>query len=412
MPKIRVFCVFIILSILLVACRSNAPVQTQATTPQPENVDALDTPTAIPPTPTLTNTPTQTVTPEPPTATPTPVAYGPDNFPENVNPLTGLVVADPDMLNRRPVAVKINLVPRTSYRPAWGVSLADLIWEYYHNDGYTRLHAIFYSQDAKLAGAIRSGRLFDHDLVLMFKSIFTYGSADAQVNFRLLNASYSNRIVLEGQRSNCPATVQRPLCRMEPSGSDFLLVGTKELSQYVTNNGVENGRQNLNNMSFHQTPPGGGAPVEQAYIHYSIDSYARWDYDTKNGQYMLSMDNNLALTTADETYAPFLDRETNEPVGMENVVILVARHQYYQPPPNEIVEILMTGTGKAYALRDGQVYELTWNRPTFESIPYLTHADGSNYALKPGKTWFYVIGETSEVTQLKDGAWKFNFRFP
>ena len=42
-----------------------------------------------------------------------------------------------------------------------GLSMADIVYDYYHNDGYSRLHAIFYGQDAELVGAIRSGRLLD-----------------------------------------------------------------------------------------------------------------------------------------------------------------------------------------------------------------------------------------------------------
>lgn len=401
------------LVLILTACRPGSgaviPTETPASLPQ---VGA--TPTAIPPSATPTTTPTSvpTDTPLPPTSTPLPIAYGPDNFPVNVNPLTGLEAANPALLERRPIAVKINLVPRTTYRPTWGLSLADIVWEYYHNDGYTRLFAIFYSQDAELAGAIRSGRMPDNDLIQMYKSIFAYGSADILVNYRLLNAAYANRLVLEGQRSNCPPTAKAPLCRFEPAGPDLLLTGTQALSQYITDKKIENGRQNLDGMTFHQTLPAGGAAATQAYIHYSIDSYGRWDYDPATGRYLLFQDNNLAMTTAEETYAPLMDRVNNQQIMADNVVILVAQHSYFQPPPSEIVEIALSGTGKAYALRDGQVYVVTWNRPTNDSVLYLTFPDGSRYPYKPGTTWYQVIGSSSEVTQPQAGIWKFVFRFP
>ena len=81
--------------------------------------------------------------------------HGPTNFPANVDPLTGLVVSNPGLLDRRPIAIKVNIVPRSSNRPPWGLSYADIVYDYYHNDGYSRFHAIFYGSDAKLVGPIR-----------------------------------------------------------------------------------------------------------------------------------------------------------------------------------------------------------------------------------------------------------------
>src|SRR5258706_4540525 len=59
--------------------------------------------------PTITPTAGPTLTPTTsPTWEPTPPgAVGPFNFPPNINPLTDDIVADPDLLDRRPLAAKI-----------------------------------------------------------------------------------------------------------------------------------------------------------------------------------------------------------------------------------------------------------------------------------------------------------------
>ena len=64
------------------------------------------------------------------TATPLPVVQpsGPVDFPENVNPLTGLVVDDPSILDRRPILVKVANYP-ISGRPHSGLSFADMVLE-------------------------------------------------------------------------------------------------------------------------------------------------------------------------------------------------------------------------------------------------------------------------------------------
>jgi hypothetical protein len=369
-------------------------------------------------TPEATSTETATATPEPsatpttvPTATPEPRGYGPDNFPDNVNPLTGLEVADSSLLERRPIGVKVNIVPRYT-RPPWGISLADIVYDYYHNDGYSRYHAIFYGQDAELVGPIRSGRLLDDAIVRMYKSIFAYGGADQIINNRLFNASYSNRLILEGTRALCPPVSKTPLCRYEPGKSDFLLGSTSALSEYISEKGIENGRQNLDGMTFHPRLPENGQSGKELVIRFSIDNYNRWKYDEDSSRYLLFQDALFLDQGQDEKFEPLTDRLTEKQIGADNVVILFATHEYVQRPPADIIEITLNGTGQAYAFRDGQAYKVFWNRPTPDSVLYLTFTDGSNYSFKPGQTWFQVVGQYSEVAEPEEGSWRFMFRLP
>jgi hypothetical protein len=389
----------------------------------------LTPPTATPtilPTATSTLTETPTLTPIPPTETPTPTptitltptpayppeGYGPTNFPGNINPLTGLEVSDLSLLVRRPVAIKVNIGPRNSTRPPWGLSAADIVYEFYHNDGYTRFHSIFLGEDATEVGPIRSARFPDDYLIRMYKSIFAYGSADPTINYRLFSADYSNRLVLEGgRRGLCPPTDTTPLCRFDPNGYDLLLGGTKEIHAFAQSQGVDDTRQDLDGMLFKMQVPLAGKPAEQITVRYSGDSYNRWDYDSTTGKFLHSQDNVYDEGVGEE-FAPLIDRNNNEQIAAENVVILLMPHSYYRKPPSEIVDIQFQGTGKAYAFRDGNVYELQWNIPSPDSLIALTFADGSPYTFKPGKTWFQVVGQYSTVTEPVTGSWRFDFLMP
>ncbi len=418
--------------VFLAACRggrktatpTGTQIPTQAATTQPvATLTPSATTAAVSATSILTPLPaTQTVTPlggnnEFQKATSTLAAtvpatvLGPDNFATNVDPLTGLVVADPKLLERRPVAVKINIVPRISTRPPWGLSFADIVYDYYHNDGYSRFHAIFYGQDAELVGPIRSGRLLDSDLIRMYQSIFAYGSADAVINQRFFNAEYSYRLILEGATVKCPPTPTIPLCRYDTSGKDHLLGSTAALSQFATARKMDNVRQNLNGMTFSQAVPANGTAGTQMSVRYSGDNYARWDYSAASGKYLRFQDD-VYDQGQGESYAPLLDRVNNQQISAANVIFILVPHVYFAPPPNEIVEILLSGSGKAYAFRDGQKYEVTWNRPGNNSVLYLTFADGTRYPFKPGNTWVQVITDTSLVTPKDNGVWRFDFRFP
>ena len=398
------------LLLLLVACGQAEPQPT--VTPSQIQATITDTPTSLPPTETATATiePTATDTPVP-TNTPLPVVYGPSNFPEDINPLTGKQVSDPDILDRRPIAVKINIVPRYLYRPPFGLSLADIVFDYYHNAGYSRFFAIFYGNDADLAGPIRSGRLLDHELVQMYQSLFAYGSADQLVNQRFFNAAYSDRLILEGMRADCPPTSATPLCRYDPAGGDLLLGDTAAMSTYAESRRVDNSRQNLDGMTFDSLIPAGGTASSQLYVRYSLDDYTRWDYAPVSGKYLRFQDNNLDSGQGEE-YAPLVDRLNDQQVSADNVIVIVARHEFYQRPPNEIIEIYLSGSGTAYAFRDGQVYQVRWNRPTTNSVLFLTNPDGSPFPYKPGTTWYQVVGEATSITQPDNNTWRFNFSFP
>jgi len=389
----------------------------------------FSTPTPEPPTPTLsppsTSTPAPTDTPVPPTPTVTPTlsptatstpayppeGYGPQNFPPDVNPLTGLKLRDADLLARRPVAIKVSIVPRTSSRPPWGLSSADLVYDYYQNDGYTRFHAIFYGEDASQVGSIRSARFPDDALIRMYKSIFAYGSADPTINGRLFSAEYSKRLVLEGGMNLCPPTAADPLCRFDPSGFDILLGGTSQIHAYATTRGVDDIRQNLDGMSFRLDSPQGGVAGETAAVRYSGDSYTRWEYDPDNGLY-LRLQDDVYDVGGGEAYAPLIDRVNEQQISASNVVVLLMPHSYFRPPPAEMVEISFVGGGQAYAFRDGQVYKVQWAIPSQNNVLYLTYPDGSPFPFKPGNTWFQVIGQSSVITEPEAGAWRFEFRIP
>ena len=402
--------ILLILEILLVACNAPRPVNTPTAllnaNPAPISTS---TPTKIP-----TGTPTLIPSPSP-SPSPTPAypqeGYGPSDFPPNINPLTGLSVTNASLLQRRPLAIKVNIVPRTSTRPPWGITLADIVYDFYHNAGYTRFHAIYYGQDAELVGPIRSARFPDDALVQMYHSIFAYGGADYRINARLLYSDYSDRLVLEGRMNLCPPTPEFPMCRHDPNGYDFLLGGTEQIHEYIAAQGVNDSPQDLDGMLFRMNLPPGGKAGEVITTHYSIDTYNRWKYDPQTGTYLRYQDNLLLDQGQEEEFVPLMDQLTENQVSANNVVVLMVPHSYYLKSP-EIIEINFTGSGPAYAFRDGMVYEVQWNHPNPEGVLYLTLPDGSRYPFKPGNTWFQVVGQYSFVTQPAPNEWRFMFQIP
>jgi hypothetical protein len=363
-----------------------------------------ETPTAVP---TETPTPTPTLAPAA-TEPPADVVYGPDNFPETVNPLTGQIANDPAILNRRPVSVKVQIFPR-GQRPPWGISNADIVFDYYQNTGMTRFHAIYYGNNAEQVGPIRSARLFDEAVVNMYKSILAFGGADRRIMRELVSSSFGDRLVLEGN-GNCP-----PMCRIDPNGANFLVANTAEISNYAAAKGISNERQNLNGLLFNSAVPANGQPGTQISFRFSIAAYNRWDYDPTMGRYLRSQDTVEAATADAEVLAPMVDRATNQQIATDNVIVLFAEHKYAfgtRPGNAEIVNIELIGQGVAAAFRDGQAYQLVWTRADPASIFTLTFPDGTPYALKPGNTWVEVVGKNTTVENPVSGVWRFVSSIP
>ncbi|HEX2997573.1 MAG TPA: SdrD B-like domain-containing protein [Anaerolineales bacterium] len=128
---------------------------------------ACSVPPPVPPTATETSTPsstsTSTATAAPSaTSTPqphfTPVAYGPEaeDFPANINPLTGRAVEDPEMLKYPAVLVSISNMPVTA-RPQAGPGFAPWVYELYIGEGATRFLNVFYGDFPRAVPNVNGG---------------------------------------------------------------------------------------------------------------------------------------------------------------------------------------------------------------------------------------------------------------
>ncbi len=126
--------ILLIFVFIINGCSSSTP----ATTSQPESTQTSTS------TPTQRQTPTATFTPTP-QSTSTPASYGPDNFPSNINPLTGQPVADPSMLKIPAMLVSISNFPATA-RPQAGLSFAPYVFEFSITQGDNRFLTAFYGE--------------------------------------------------------------------------------------------------------------------------------------------------------------------------------------------------------------------------------------------------------------------------
>lgn len=380
----------LLLAMLLAACSSGAA---SAEKDEP-------TLTATEPAPTDTLEPTLTPTPDYPLE-----GRGPVDFPENVNPLTGLEVADAQTLAERVVAVKIENLPR-DHRPQWGLDAADLVYEYYTEFGSTRFVALYHGNVPEKVGPVRSARFFDIQVVQSYKAVFLFGSAYSAVYSRMWNSDISSRLVVEGT-STYPA-----LHRESVDGENMLFADLTQLPAALTKIGVNNSQQDLSGMFFRKTLDVSGYPATQVIVRFSTAVYNSWDYDNASGKYVRSVDQVNAASETDETYDVLTDQATGEAISADNVVILFVPYSYYvKNATEEVMEVNMLGSGDALIARDGQIFPVFWQRETTASTLTLVDAEGNAFPFKPGNTWFEVVGASS--SQIQNGnSWRITHAIP
>ena len=336
--------------------------------------------------------------------------YGLGEFEEGINPLTGLKVTDPSKLERRPVAVKINNYPRSN-RPQWGLSLADIVYEFYHNNSLPRFHAIFYGNDAELVGPIRSGRMFDRYLVENYETQFLFARADTHIinYFESLDAAPRYGYPMDGE---CPPN---PVCRYEPETLNYLLGNTAEVAEFNAGYGADDEKPVLDGMAFSFETPRDGIDLNRLYLYYSYSAYSYWDFDQMSENYLRYQDQSEAIGEYPEEYDVLTDRLTGDEIRTENIVVLFIEHfhRFYKPgdavtPPSEIVDMNFFGMGDGLALRDGQLYDVKWVWTDSDEMMKITFKDGSPYPFKPGKTWFEIMSTESEI-EKGNNSWRVTF---
>ncbi|MGC1376366.1 MAG: DUF3048 domain-containing protein [Anaerolineales bacterium] len=348
----------------------------------------------------------------PPTWTPiTPQAmFDASEAPPGVDPLTGLKVDDPSRLERRPIAVKVSNFPRSLRPYQSGLTKADVVYEYYIEDGLSRFIAVYYGQDAERAGPVRSGRYFDENIMRMYHSALVFADADDRVRSYLLGKADLRNLLFLPRDDNCP-----PLCRDKtiPStaggGYNNVFVNTAGVGAFI-NNAKQKLRPTFFNTLFHLIPT---APVSRVYTRYSAYSYNYWEYDETQKKYLRYSDANDALNGQGEVYAPHIDQLTNQQLAADNVVVLVVPHLFKNgfDRADQLFDIQMIGSGEAYAFIDGQMYQVLWKRDQLDQPIQLVDAGNNPLSLKPGETYYEVIDPESSA-RLDGVTMTFIFSIP
>lgn len=390
-----------------------AATPTPTKTPQPQKpvVVATALPTVEPVIPTqapeptampeATVTPESTATPEP-TATATAAAAGPvttlagpaPTRAPGVSIFTGLQPADPAVLNRRPFAIKITNDADAQTKHS-GLNKADIVVESRVEYSETRFTAIYQSQDAARIGPIRSARLIDVELPVVFDAVLAFSGGVEPVRQKLYNSDFGDHI-LEQARNG--ASFYRD---MTVGGLSWntLFANTATLWSTATQRGWNTAPDPSAAWGFSEAAPAGGSSANRIDLSYPRFKVG-WSYDGAAGRWL--------RWTGGQAH---MDQSDGKQVSAANVVVLRAAHVVTLIVEdgterritngvciNCSIEIQLWGEGPLQILRDGKVYTGKWVRADRHAPFRFVDAQGQDIPLKPGNSWWQVTPLDLKVT--------------
>lgn len=386
---------------------------TPTKTPRPDvSAPAATAEIIVQPTQTPTDAPLPTEAPtetsEPPTATPeptatsaptaAPAASGPNTTPPareaGVSIFTGLRPADPAVLERRPLAIKITNDADAQKKQA-DLNKADVVVESRVEYSETRFTAVYQSQDATRVGPIRSARLIDVELPVIFDAILAFSGGVEPVRQLLYNSDFGDHILEQARNGS---SFYRD---MNVGGLSWntLFANTTTLWNTATQRGWNVSPEPSAAWGFSEAAPPADAAASRIDLAYPRFRVA-WTYDGGSGRWL--------RWTGGE---PHMDRSAGQQVSSANVVVLGANHVITLIVEdgterriangvciNCSIEIQLWGEGPLKILRDGKVYEGKWVRANRHAPFRFLDAQGRDIPLKPGNSWWQVVPLDLKVT--------------
>jgi hypothetical protein len=309
-----------------------------------------------------------------------------------MNPFTGLPITQ-QQASHIPLLIKVSNSPEV--RPQTGLSLADVVMEHYSEGGLTRYTALFLTNTPEKVGSVRSCRLIDIELVVV------YGAGEV-----CSGTSGGVRIVLKQSKSweGSGGVVSRTVwmisdlgtfeCRQQAGCKLPMFRTPDKLPPHNLYANAQNALKELqargkdqptafHSWIFSPDTPTGGTPSTTVSIPYRA-GLVTWTYSAEQGEWLRSL-----------AGRPHTEKLTGKQLGAANVVVVYANH-VYTPIIEDVggshsIQIQLWGDGPITLFRDGQMIQGRWQREGNALGLSFTDLSGNPLPLKPGVTWIEFV---------------------
>ena len=279
-------------------------------------------------------------------------------------PLTGLPVADPAVLARPAMAVKMDNHPQA--RPHAGLNQADVVIEEIV-EGITRFFAVFHSTDAAPIGPIRSARTTDVDLLNQLNQpLFVWSGGNRGVVNAIGGANAIS--IAHGQGPG----YYRDQERRRRADLEHTLMNEGTAVLYTAALPL----QGTPPQMFQYLAPGEtfeGAP--SASDSAKMNSVpVTWTWDPAQSLWIRS-----------EYNEPHVD-VSGAPISTNNVIFQFVDYRRSSADPGS-PEAVTVGNGEAWIFSAGKWIRAHWDRPAADAPATYTDESGNPVKLTPGRTW-------------------------
>ena len=284
-------------------------------------------------------------------------------------PLTGEPVPGSRVPDRPALAIKIENAPEA--RPQAALNEADVVVEEPVEGGYTRFIAVFQCGDSDRAGPVRSSRTTDPDyLSQLGPAVFGYSGGRTVVEREVPKVGLVdvNAIIAANAYT-------RDESRAAPHNLYTTTGALWKAARYK-----DGAPEPL--FAYADTWDGRATRISSAHLPYSDVSDVYWHWNGGKDAWLRSHGD-----------VPHV-LEGNERVSAANVVIQVVTvtdSDFLDSAGNPSPEVDLTGSGKAYVLRDGEVIRGRWERESLHDVTRFVTKDGTEIELAPGRTWVELL---------------------
>jgi DUF3048 family protein len=284
-------------------------------------------------------------------------------------PLTGRAAPHDVVPDRPALAIKVENAPEA--RPQTGLNDADIVFEEPVEGGYTRFIAVYQCAESPRVGPVRSGRMTDPDVLVQFgRPALGYAGGVKAVKDSIAKAGLIDVNYIVAARA-----YTRDDARVAPHN---LYTSTRAL--YKAARSHEGAPDPI--FTYDPELTTRAKRVGTVHLPFSSVSDVYWAWNRKRSAWLRSHG-----TTPHET------TDAGQ-VSATNVVILqvtVRPGHILDAAGNPSPVVTLTGSGRAYVLRDGRMIAGTWERKTLSDVTEVRAKDGSAIALAPGRTWVELL---------------------
>ena len=290
-------------------------------------------------------------------------------------PLTGQPAPHGEVPDRPALAIKVENLAEA--RPQAGLDRADIVYEEPVEGGITRFIVVYQCHDANRVGPVRSARTTDPDVLAQFgRPALGYAGAAGRVQTVIDQA----HLIDVGYHVATDAYWRDDV---RPSPHD-LYTTTRALWKAARPSRA------APDPVFDYAPDLEVASRKASSVHLPFSSYSDvfWKWSRKDAAWL----------RFHGTEAHVLDDGAQ--VAAANVVVMqveVHAGAIRDAAGNPSPVVTLTGSGRAYVLRDGRVVVGRWERPTLDDVTTFVTRDGEEIPLAPGVTWVELLPGTIEV---------------